>query len=168
MRSFILSAAAFVAIAGCQTTADQSVAFDPKAAAFINTQGAVKIEGHAFYRSESGGVVYAAGEYVWLIPRTPYTDQRFRQLYGDAKYSKAKWLPSVEADPDYVKFTRSTKAESDGRFSFDRVGPGEYYVATVVTWRPDGAMLTSGGAIYERVVVSGKEKDPVKVIVSGK
>ena len=161
-------AALALALAGCQTTADHATPFDPKAAAFINTQGTGKIEGHAFYRSEAGGVVYAAGEYVWLIPRTPYTDQRFRQLYGTAKYSQAKWLPSVEADPDYAKYTRSTKAESDGRFTFDHVGPGEYYVATVVTWRPEGAMLTSGGAIYEQVSLTGKEKEAVKVIVSGR
>ena len=168
MRYFLMCLLAGVALAGCQTTAEQAVPFDPKAAAFINVQGAGKIDGHAFYRSETGRVIYAAGEKVWLIPRTPYTDRRFQQLYGEGKYAQAKWLPTTEADPEYVKHTRSTKAESNGRFSFDRVGAGEYYVATVVTWRPEGAMFVSGGAIYEKVVLTGKETEPVKVIVSGK
>jgi hypothetical protein len=166
---FVYGASLALALASCQSTAERPpIAFDAKAAEFIQHEGAGRIDGHAFYRSDTGRVIFAAGENVWLIPRTPYTDRRFAQLYGSEKYSRARWLPSVEADPDYVKYTRSTKAESNGRFTFDHVGPGEYYVATSVTWRPAGSFVMSGGAIYERVAMTGKEKEPVKVIVSGK
>ena len=168
MRCLFVLPLLALTLAGCQTTAEPAVPFDAKAAAFIHVQGKGRIDGHAFYRAETGRVIFAAGENIWLVPRTAYTDRRFQQLYGDKKYAQAKWLPSAEVDPEYAKHTRSTKAESNGRFTFDHVGPGEYYIATVVTWRPEGAMLTSGGAIYERVVLTGKESEPVKVIVSGR
>jgi hypothetical protein len=156
-------------LGACQSTAERpTIAFDARAADFIKHEGATRIDGHAFFRSETGRVIFAAGENVWLIPRTPYTDQRFAQLYGNGKYARARWRPAAEADPEYVKYTRSTKAESNGRFTFDHVAPGEYYVATSVTWRPAGALVPSGGAIYERVAVTGKEKEPIKLIVSGK
>jgi hypothetical protein len=73
-----------------------------------------------------------------------------------------------ESDPEYRKFTRSTKAESDGRFTFDNVAPGTYYLWTQATWYADNAILPSGGIIYEKVTVKGDETEPVKVIVSGK
>lgn len=157
-----------LSVAACQTTAEAPVAFDAKAAAFIHQQGNARIDGHAFYRAESGRVIFAAGEHVWLVPVTPYSAARFAQLYGDGKYARAQFFPAASNDPDYAKYTRSTKAESNGRFSFERVAPGDYFVSTSVTWRPEGAMLQSGGAIYERVTVTGKEQEPIKVIVSGK
>ena len=73
-----------------------------------------------------------------------------------------------ESDPEYRKFTRSTKAEADGRFTFDNVAPGTYYLWTQATWYADNAILPSGGIIYEKVTVTGDETGPVKAIVSGK
>ncbi len=169
MKQTIIALAAMAALSGCQTTAPPpSIAFDAKAAEFINRPGKGQIDGHAFFRAENGRVIYAAGEPVWLIPVTPYSEARFAQLYGNAKFARAQFFPAASTDPDYAKFTRTTKAESSGRFSFERVSPGDYFVSTSVTWRPEGAMLPSGGAIYERVAVTGKETDPIKVIVSGK
>lgn len=163
------SIAVFTALllAGCQTT-EAPVRFDPAAAAFINQQGNARIDGHAFFRAENGRVIYAAGEHVWLVPVTPYSQARFAQLYGNAKYARAQFFPAASNDPDYAKYTRSAKAESNGRFSFEGVAPGEYFVSTSVTWTPEGAILQSGGAIYERVTVTGKEQGAIKVIVSGK
>jgi hypothetical protein len=156
------------ALAGCQTTAEAPVRFDATAAAFIHQQGNARIDGHAFYRAETGRVIFAAGEHVWLVPVTAYSQARFAQLYGNSKYARAQFFPAASNDPDYAKYTRSTKAESNGRFSFERVAPGEYFVSTSVTWTPEGSVLQSGGAIYERVTVTGKEQGPIKVIVSGK
>jgi hypothetical protein len=159
---------ALIALAGCRATATPTLAFDPQAASFIQKQGEGTIEGHAFYRSEKGKVIYAAGEYVWLIPVTPYSDQRFTLLYGNAKYIRARSLPKMDMDESYKTYTRSTKSESNGRFSFDHVPPGAYYVATQVTWQDPSDIFPQGAAIYERVTLTGKEDDSVKVIVSGK
>ena len=153
-------------LGGCRSA--PTAAFDVQAAEYINTQGPSRIDGHAFYRSEGGTVINAAGEYAYLIPVTQYAEQRIYQVFGKGKYIRAKFLPWDDADPQFKKYMRSTKADSTGRFSFDKVAPGEYYVAATVTWFPLNHFLPEGAAIYERVSVTGKETEPVKVIVSGK
>ena len=168
MRIVLLLAVLATCLGACAKP-DVEVPFDPLEAAFIHKPGKGKIAGHAFFRSEKGAVIFAAGEYVYLIPATAYTDARFESFFGEEKYLKAMRLfLTQEADPEYRKFTRNTKAESDGRFTFENVGPGTYYVWTQATWYADNAILPSGGVIYEKVTVRGDETQAVKVIVSGK
>ena len=153
----------------CCAKPDVNVSFDPATAAFIHRKGSTKIEGHAFFRGENGRVIFAAGEHVYLIPSTAYSDARFAAFFGQTKYLKATRLfLSMEADPEYRNYARDTKAESDGRFVFENVAAGSYYIWTQATWRADNSILPSGGIIYEKVDVTGKEEGPVKVIVSGK
>lgn len=166
MRLFVASIVSMLALCGCRTP--PTSAFDAVAANYINTQGSGRIDAHAFYRDEKGKIIYAAGEHAFLIPVTAYAEQRFFQIYGKDKYVQTKFMPWDDADPQFKKYMRSTKAESNGRFSFDNVAPGDYYVATAVSWWPENSLLAKGAAIYERVTVTGKEKEPVKVIVSGK
>ena len=165
----MVAAALAACLAACAKS-DVDVKFDPAAAAFIRESGKGKIEGHAFFRGENGRVVFAAGEYVYLIPATPYSDARFAAFFGDRKYLRATRLfLSMEADPDYKNYARNTKAESDGRFSFENVAPGSYYIWTQATWVPENAILPQGGIIYEKVTLTGKEEDnKIKVVVSGK
>ena len=168
MRVLFLLATLAASLGACAKP-DVKVPFDPIAAAFIHAPGKGKIAGHAFFRSEKGFVIFAAGEYVYLIPATPYTDARFASFFGEEKYLKAMRLfLTQESDPEYRKFTRSTKAESDGRFTFENVAPGTYYIWTQATWYAENSILPSGGIIYEKVTVKGDETEPVKVIVSGK
>jgi len=168
MRSFLLAAALAASLCACAKP-DVDVPFDPIEAAFIHKPGKGKIAGHAFFRSETGRVIFAAGEYVYLIPSTAYTDARFASFFGRFKQLRATRLfLTMESDPDYRNYTRNTKAESDGRFTFENVAPGTYYVWTQATWYADNSILPSGGLIYEKVTVKGDEKEPVKVIVSGK
>jgi hypothetical protein len=168
MRGVLVVLALSACLLACAKP-DVDVPFDPSAAAFIHAPGKGKIAGHAFFRSEKGSVIYAAGEYVYLIPATPYTDARFASFFGERKYLKAMRLfIRMESDPEYQKFTRNTKAEADGRFTFENVAPGTYYIWTQATWYADNSILPSGGIIYEKVTVKGDETEPVKVIVSGK
>ena len=132
--------------------------------AFINQKGSTKLAVHAFYRSKKGLVVYAAGEHVYLVPVTPYTEQRFRQIYGRAKQADVLFLLFSDSDPEYRKYVRSTKAESDGRCTFENVAPGEYFVTTSITYQPEDSFLPEGDMIYERVKVAAGDKE-VKVIV---
>lgn len=169
MRVFACAVA--LALAGCQSTAPTvaiSSSFDPAAAAFIKKRGEGTIEGHAFLRQKAGGTVNAAGEVVRLIPATAYAQERFAKLYGDKKFVPATAYPKAEeTDPQYGVFIRTTKAESTGKFSFDHVAPGSYFISTQVTWQKDGAFHSEGGAMYETVTLTGKEDEAVEVVVSG-
>lgn len=168
MRSVIISLACIAFLCACNTSGPVA-AFDPAEAAFINSKGNATIEGHAFLRDSHGKVKVreAAGEIVRLVPATAYARARFAQFYGGAKFLPARSLARFSTDPEYAAFTRTTKAESTGRFTFDHVAPGRYFVTTQITWQPNEAFFQEGGAIYEDVTVTGKETDPINVILSG-
>jgi hypothetical protein len=171
MRKMVLMGLSAAFLAGCQSTApapsSPRLAFDPAAAAFIKKEGKATIKGHAFLRRGTGGVVNAAGEYVRLVPMTPFSQERFARLYGGKKFISQISIPAADADAEYASYTRTTKAESSGRFEFDKVAPGSYFVTTQVTWKKESAFLPNGGAFYETVTITGKEEDPVTVLVTG-
>ena len=170
MRRVVVSVAAAVALAGCMAqTVKVDTAFDPKAAEVIRKEGEGRIDGHAFIKQFDGKPMHAAGEYVYLIPATPYARERFAKLYGGKKFKEATNFSKVAGeDPRFAEYMRKTKAESTGRFIFEKVAPGEYFVATTVTWQDTrDSYFSRGGSIYETVVVTGKEDKAVNLVING-
>lgn len=168
MRSHLLCLPVVaLACASCRATTENRAPFDAAEAAYINTEGRARIDGHAFVTNGAGAVVNAAGQGVRLVPATAYARQRIAAIYGAGKSIRARDIPRADSDPDYIKYTRETKTESNGRFSFDKVAPGAYFVVTQMTWRKDGEMFTDGAAMYESVTITGGEREPVKIVVSG-
>ena len=157
------------ALAGCQQTVKIDSAFDPKAAEYIHKQGEGRIDGHAFLKKPNGYVMHASGDVIYLIPATPYARERMQRLYGTSKFMPAIQSSRAETtDPRYFEFTRKTKAESNGRFTFDQVAPGEYFIVTTLTWKDkEHDILSRGGSIYEAVTVTGKEDKIIRVVVNG-
>lgn len=164
-----LSAVAMaVGVAGCQSRQPATVAFAVEEAAFIKKPGTTTIVGHAFRTKPSGVVVNAAGEVIRLIPATAYARERFRNFYGSRKYVPHRDYPRDDnPDPAYGEYTRTTKAEANGRFAFEKVAPGEYFLTAQVIWGDEDAFFREGGSVYDSVTVTGKEKEPIQVILSG-
>ena len=173
MRRFALIFCAALALAACQSAGNdpapsQTVAFDAKAAAFINKKGAVTIKGHAFLRRKDGVTVDAAGEIVRLIPATHYAEERFHRLYQGKKFAGGVFAPHQDpADPEYARLLRQTVAESNGTFTFENVSAGRYFIATQLQYQHSSKYFQDGGAFYEEVTVTGKEEEPLKVVLSG-
>jgi hypothetical protein len=159
------------ALGGCQSAAPPPPQgrFDPAEAAFIHREGEAAIKGQAFLRDPHGrvDVRYAAGEVVRLIPATAYARARFAQFYGGKKFVPAISAQSPTQDPDYLAHMRLTKADATGRFTFDKLAPGRYFVATQLTWTPAGRWIAEGGAMYDEIEVTGKESEPIRMILSG-
>ena len=185
MRSLAIVIAAAVALAGCRSTPQTTpvataAAFDPAEAAYIKKTGAVSIHGHAFWRDDKGGTVNAAGEIVRLVPATRYARERFAVLYRGQRSLPTSQIPRVDVDPQYAGYTRTTRAESTGRFEFDNVAPGVYFVTSQVNYRDKDAYVqlnagsfhqrlrigNDGGAMFETVTVSGKEEKPIKLVLT--
>lgn len=155
-----------LAAAGCRT-ARVDAPFDASAAAYVLQKGSGRIEGEAFLRRDSGTIMTAAGERVFLIPATAYAVARFDKMFGGDRqaYSGAT---VEEAPADYSRYRRETKVDMKGRFTFEDVAPGRYIVATRVFWTEPKSYftVTQGGAIYDIVEV---EKDGLaRAIVSGR
>ena len=170
VKAIIIGSVLIAAVAaGCQSSRPPAtVAFSAEEAAFIKKPGSGVIVGHAFRTRSRGQVVNAAGEVVRLVPATAFARERFRQLYGERKYVPASAYPSQDKpDPAYAEYTRTTKAEANGRFAFDKVAPGSYFITTQVIWGEEGVAIREGGSVYDTVTLTGKETEPVNVILSG-
>jgi len=143
--------------------------FDASEAAFMDKPGKTTIMGQAFLPDKTGAHVhYAMGEVVRLIPVTRYAEARLDYYFHGAKFAPAGAVPTNDPDPDYVAHTRTTKAGSTGRFEFENVPPGRYYVSTQAIWKPEGSFQSQGGLIYEEATVTGAETKPVEIVISGK
>ena len=188
MRGLFVVVAAALALAGCRSTPETAslataAAFDSNEAAFIKKTGKTSIHGHAFWRDDKGGVTNAAGEIIRLVPATKYARERFAALYKGQRSLPANQIPRVDVDPQYADYTRTARAESTGRFEFENVAPGAYFVTAQVRYKETepagrrrlavGGMLgkalgvgQAGGAMFETVIVSGKEEKPIKLVVT--
>ncbi len=160
---------AVLPLAACASSAPPpAVRFDAAEAAFMEKPGKTTISGQAFLPDKAGRVHYAAGEVVRLIPATSYARARLEYYFHGSKYAPVSSVPKNDPDPEYVARTRTTKAGPTGRFDFENVPPGTYFICTQVIWKPDQAFEPDGGLIYEEATVTGAEAKPVEVIVSGK
>lgn len=112
------------------------------------------VKGQAFMKTRGGDVKTAAGNPVVLNPVTSYS----REWYSKAYMT----MMNLDApDSRQEAYLRRKTADASGRFTFENVPPGEYYVTTAVTWQaPTGykfAMQEQGGMLVEKIVVRNGE-----------
>ncbi|MGI9402804.1 MAG: carboxypeptidase regulatory-like domain-containing protein [Rhizobiaceae bacterium] len=158
-------------VCGCTTTnrnLDVETKFDPNDARFINETGTASISGQAFLNRQDGQVVYAAGNQINLIPATPYSRDHLEKVYEGKKflntYRAMANNATKNADPRYKELIRQTKADNEGRFTFDKLAPGTYFVQAAVAWQVGDVIR--GGTFYETVTVTdGEQKE---LIMNGK
>ncbi len=152
MKRLVLIAAALVGLAACEEEPLGPVAingpagqieqglppatpFDPRDFAWSVAPGTDALTGTLAYRH--GGLPYGCeGEDVLLIPEVAWSRRRMIILYGSA--TSAAVPASIvrartpSAPPgDYARFVRRTTCDAQGRFAFNRLPDGGWYVLTV-------------------------------------
>lgn len=162
MKRITFAVATTTTLIGC--TAELLRLFDPSEVAYIHARGTNTIEGNAFIRQMGGGLVTCAGEQVFLIPAGEYARERMRLVYGtDARpaYAKRSLLakkPSSTGAGQYWEYQRDTKCDSEGRFRFEGVAVGSYFVTTRVLWSVSAGgyfWTEEGGALMAPVEFNG-------------
>lgn len=155
------SIAATTVVLGCYTAPRPTpLPFEESEYAPYAGRGTSTIEGQAFLRTRAGDIKYAAGSEVDLTPVT--------------KYSTAWWYQEVvggkPVHPDAKDYragmyNKHTRADSEGRFTFDGLRPGEYFISTKLTWEyldpmglPPGG---SGAMLGARVRVDDAQRTKV-------
>jgi hypothetical protein len=100
--------------------------------AWSASTGNSKIDGQLTYKNK--GVTYNCGTVV-LTPETAWVRQRMNTLYLSSTRAE---LPADEvrartpaATNDYSAFVKTTTCDASGKFAFDRVPHGTWYVITV-------------------------------------
>lgn len=99
--------------------------------------GTSKIVGQAFLITEGGDRKFGAGQKVFLIPAVPYNVEVFRAAYA------GKTLTSASTDTRRRQYDRCTTADGDGRFEFDSIPAGTYFLECSIFW-------TVGSGTYSR------------------
>jgi hypothetical protein len=119
--------------------------------------GSAIIYGETFLKTRGGDVKKAAGNKVFLNPVTTYSTEWFdRQIIGNQLLT--------EGDQRARPYFQETVADSDGRFQFENLTFGDYYLACAISWEvPDGYGHTSvtGGWAYAKVNLKAGEHKKV-------
>lgn len=122
-----------------------------------DVSGTAVIYGDAFLKTRSGDVKKGAGNKINLNPVTTYSTEWFERMIIGSQLL-------VQADMRVHKYHRETIADSDGKFEFEGLPPGDYYLACRITWEvPIGYGQTSvtGGWAYAKVTVKAGERKKV-------
>lgn len=149
-----LAAMAVLALGGCAITQPPPATRIPFPQAEYDAlpkSGTGTITGQAFLKTRGGDVKTAAGTPVVLNPVTSYSRDWFKKVRIEHQTIEA-------ADPKQQPYLRQKIADAAGKFTFDNVPAGRYYVVTAVQWEaPTGyraSLETQGGMLVEEVEVS--------------
>ena len=131
--------AASAALSACATGPEpmSTVAvFDAAGFAWSTVPGDNAVSGRVAYAG--GGRSWSCAGSVGLTPETPWTRQRFQTLYGSTQRAAipaaiVRARSVTEASADYQAFVRSTSCDGAGRFSFEGLPAGNWFVIAPVT-----------------------------------
>lgn len=162
-------------VASCATTPppratatpEVTVPFDEAALQPFVAKGTSTITGQAFLKTAGGEVRYGAGDNVSLVPVTPYTTQRTKAFLKAGDSMMASIL-APQSDQRLQKYVRSVVADASGKFEFQNIPAGDYYVLCPIFWSVPNFTLgisdQTGGVAFAKATVSDGET--VKVVVT--
>jgi len=135
--------AAAVLASACATTSSPNPAvatFSSADFAWSTAVGDNSVAGRIAY--VGGGRAWSCAGSVGLTPETAWTRQRFQTLYGSTERAAipvaiVRERTVAEASSDYQAFVRSTTCDAQGRFRFDNLPMGSWFIIAPVT--SDGA-----------------------------
>lgn len=128
----------------------RQVAFDASEFAPYASAGTAAIAGQAFLKTRGGDVKYGAGNRVVLMPATRYTAEWWqRSVTGGALLEHG----DTRADA----YRRESVTDGEGRFAFDSLPAGDYFVVSSVNWEVVAsrwASSTQGGLVGQQIHVN--------------
>lgn len=150
MLRFILLLSIF-ALVSCKTTeVVKRVPYNELEYVHFKKAGTAKATGQAFLRTYSGDVKYAAGSKVFLIPVTSISNQWYYQWYLVENHINPEKI-IAKADTRHLAIIRTKQANGNGRFTFENIPAGEYFIITRIVWKVD--QNTVGGFICNKVSI---------------
>ena len=154
MKTSLVIIALVLGLCGCATPPVKQIeAFNEAHFSRYQKPGTAQISGEAFLRTKGGDVKTAAGRRIYLVPLTPYTDERAKIMW-ERKEPEA-------ADSRLARYTKSVTADAQGRFSFSALPAGSYVVYTKITWTVSDGSETGGSALTRVRLTEGEKKTVV-------
>ena len=112
--------------------------------------GSSTICGQVLLKTEAGIVVPGRLSEIQLTPKTTYSTEWFNKGIVDEQLLS-------DADFRTVKYNRKAKADLDGKFCFNNIPAGSYYLTSVIKWE------TGGAEVYGSTEVKDGQAVDVKV-----
>jgi hypothetical protein len=164
MTSVLRCAAAatgLMLMASCATPApppQMTSPFNAGDVAWSRTPGTATVEGRATIADGQASRTCAGGE-AQLLPAGTYAAEMMRIVFGNEArgYVPLASSPRYPSDiaADFKSTVRRVGCDADGRFRFDGVPAGRWYVFSNVIWRAGGAEgAPQGGALMQRIDVA--------------
>jgi hypothetical protein len=106
-----------------------------------------------------------AGMRVALTPDAPYSRERIAKLYGsvaraDLPVAVVRSRIVANDNPDLARYVRSASCDASGRFAFDGLPDGSYFMIAQVA-SPSGPL-----ALMRRVLLRGGDIEPVNLTIT--
>ncbi len=97
--------------------------------------GANAVNGRVAYRTKAVSAYTCAGGSVALTPETPYSSARTMKLYESVQHAvtttaAVRERSGADGKPPYADFVRSTTCDPSGRFAFNGLPDGAWFLVT--------------------------------------
>ena len=128
------------------------------------SKGTGVIAGRGLLRGPGGYMQTAVGEDVVLIAKTPYTDEIVAVSRKEGFFEE---YTNVHKDPNYNKYRLRQTADAEGKFRFENLPAGQWYIVTRVIWyvRDQNSQVhLQGGLLWGQITIAdGEVRDDVKL-----
>lgn len=127
--------------------------FNPRDFAWSMNQGTASIEGRAALRGSDGRMRSCAGQLVALTADNAYTREA-------AAAAKTQRYATIQRDPRYAQYRRTTSCDAQGNFTFRHLPHGNWGLGTRVEWEETTAQgkVVRGGPMGKTFRLRAGEK----------
>ncbi|HEP9358576.1 TPA: hypothetical protein VDV48_004791, partial [Pseudomonas aeruginosa] len=137
------------ALAACASNPNDLPDFPEHEYAATQQVGEGVINGDLYLTSASGAIQKGTNTKVTLEPATSYMKAYYAKF---GNLDAAKRDPDVQPpvlDPRRATYVREATTDQNGRFDFDHIPNGTYYISSELTWsaQSDGKTITEGGTV---------------------
>jgi len=154
MRPLILMLTAMALVSCTAQPLNRHAQFNQEEYTSYGGFGTGIISGEVFLTTQGSDVKKAAGNKVFLNPVTTYSTEWFeRQIIGGQHLK--------EPDPRTFPYHHETVVDSDGKFAFENLPLGAYYLACELSWEGPGQKSVTVGWAYAKVHLKAGEHKKV-------
>lgn len=156
----VLAVAALLLFAGCSTYRPKVRYIEEEYAPYAK-DGNSSLSGKAFLTLKSGEIKAGAAQPVYLVPVTSRSTEAFERGIARNRMVEPEEEPASEI---VKKCNRTVQADRDGKFRFEKLPPGEYYVYCKIYYKRLNAGTADGVDIaYSKVTLSEGEEKSIAV-----
>lgn len=138
--------------------------FDDKAVSWFKTKGTGNIIGTAKFKSKNGELRFGEEFRIELMPYCLYTEERLGNIYKNKKLGYVyleDGVPKFIPDPEGYHETIKTFCDKEGKFQFNNLPAGKYYVIAFMIW--ENKDVKTGGGLMQKIELSQGESKGVEM-----